>query len=89
MIYTEMIYTEMSLLCMMYELKQLHLYERIGERATRQGDKYIFQTDVAVSGVYARSPYYIGSKLWNSLTVDIQNARSNNKFKCELKTFCN
>ena len=38
---------ELSLLCIMYEMKQLKLYEHIGGRATPQGDKYMFHTDIA------------------------------------------
>ena len=54
---------DLNLLCIMYDLKQLHLYERISDCETMQGDKYIFQTYIALLGIYARSPYYVGSKL--------------------------
>ena len=77
---------DMSLLCLMYDLKQLHLYELIGERATRQGDKYTFTTNVSTTSIYERSPYYTGSKLWNNLPAYVQNARSKTQFKCELKS---
>ena len=73
----------------MYDLKQLGLYEHIGERVTRQGEKYTFHTDISTTGVYARSPYYIGSKLWNSLPAFIQNTRTKSKFKNDLKAFWN
>ena len=74
---------------MMYDLKQLSLYEHIGERITRQGEKYTFHTDIPAFGVYVRSPYYIGSKLWNNLPGHIQNATTKAKFKAELKAHWN
>ena len=77
---------DLNLLCIMYEMKQQRLYERIGDRVTRQGDKYVFQTDIVNLGVYARSPYYIGSQLWNELPSNIQNARTKAQFKHEVKT---
>ena len=48
---------DLNLLCLMYEMKQLHVYEQIGDRATRQGDKYVFQMDKSVVGAYVQSPY--------------------------------
>ena len=77
---------DLSLLCIMYEMKQMQLYERVGERITRQHDKYIFQTDVVNVGTYARSPYYCGSMLWNKLPSRIHEARTKAHFKSELKT---
>ena len=47
---------DLNLLCIMYDLKQLHLYERISDCETRQGDKYIFQTYKALMGIYMRVP---------------------------------
>ena len=76
---------DLSLLCMMYELKQLHLYERV----IKQDDKYTFQPDIAAVGVYTRSPYYIGANLWNNLPVNIQQARTKAQFKCEVKPLLN
>ena len=77
---------DMSLLCLMYDLKQMRLYEYIGERVTRQGDKYTFRTDISATSIYGRSPYYTGSKLWNSLPAHVQNARTKAQFKGELIT---
>ena len=77
---------DLSLLCVMYDLKQLQLYEHIVDRPTRQGEKYVFHTDIAVVGAYARSPYYLGSKLWNNLPSRIQNVRTKAQFKNELIT---
>ena len=76
---------DLNLLCILYEMKQLHLYERVGDCSTRQGDKYEFKMDIAVVGPYARSPYYLGSKLWNSLPIHIQNATTKAQFKHEVK----
>ena len=71
----------------MYDLKQQQLYEKIGNRVTRQGEKYIFQTEILNVGVYMRSPYYIGANLWNNLPYDVQNARTKAQFKINLKAF--
>ena len=46
---------DLILLCRMYELKQLHFYEKIRDRRTRQCDKYIFETDISSVGIYTRS----------------------------------
>ena len=77
---------DLNLLCIMYEMKQLHIYERIGVCATRQCDNYVFHTDITVTGAYGRSPYYIESKLWNDLPSDIQHARTKTQFQNELKS---
>ena len=77
---------DLSLLCIMYKMKQLHLCERIGDPATRKGDIYVFQTDIAVVGAYARSPYYYESKLWNSLPSNIQNAKTKAYIPLQSKT---
>ena len=71
---------------MMYDLKQQRTYERIGARVTRQGDKYIFQTEISSVGIYTRSPYYVGANLWNDLPANIQFARSKAQSKIDLKT---
>ena len=77
---------DLNLLCIMYDLKQLHLYERTRDRETRQGKTYIFQTYIALVGIYTRSPYYVGSKLWNNIPSNIQNTGTKAQFKHELKT---
>ena len=77
---------DLNLLCIMYEMKQLQLHERIGVRATRQGDKYTFHTDIANVGAYTRSPYYTGSRLWNNLPSHIQNVQTKTQFKNEVKS---
>ena len=80
---------ELSLLCMMYDLKQLGLYEKIGDRITRQCDKYIFHYDIANVGAYMRSPYYIGARSWNKMPANIQDARTKSHFKYEVNFFLN
>ena len=78
---------DLNLLCIMYDLKQHHVYERIGVRPTRHGDKYVFQTEISSTGAYTRSPYYIGAKLWNDLPMNIQFARTKSQFKNDLRTY--
>ena len=62
----------LQLMSMMYECKIQRMYERIPIRNTRQVDKYVFDIDRVRLDVYARSPYYIGSKFWNDLHRHVQ-----------------
>ena len=78
---------DLNLLCIMYDMKQHHAYERIGTRITRQGNKYTFKTEIPTVGIYTRSPYYIGAYLWNNLPNNVQNATTKTQFKSELKAF--
>ena len=68
-------------------LVEVHSYEKVGARITRQGNKYIFQTDVPTVGAYTHSLYYLGANLWNKLPFNIQNAKTKVLFKNDLKTF--
>ena len=78
---------ELSLLCMMYDLKQLGMYDRIRDPITRQCDKYIFRSDIANVGIYMRSLYYVGARSWNKLPANIQHARRKARFKYEVSLF--
>ena len=39
---------------------------------TRSQQKYVFKVDTKIGKKYERSPYYIGTRLWNKLNKDIQ-----------------
>ena len=39
---------------------------------TRSQQKYVFKVDAKIGKKYERSPYYIGTCLWNKLSKDIQ-----------------
>ena len=70
----------------MYDLRQNNMYEKVSNRITRANDGYMFETATPNTGIYARSPNYIGAKMWNALPVHIQNSISKEQFKYELRT---
>ena len=43
---------------------------------TRSQTKYVFQTDVKISKKYEKSPYYLGTRLWNPLDRETQKSDS-------------
>ena len=43
--------------------------------------KYVFKVDAKIGKKYERSPYYIGTRLWNKLSKDIQNSENVYVFK--------
>ena len=61
------------LMCIMYNLYQKGMYEKIANRATRAADGYTFNLTIPNMGVYAKSPYYVGASMWNLLPVNVQN----------------
>ena len=69
----------------MYNLRHENMYEKEGNRITQARDGYIFYADNPHSGLYAKSPYYIGATMWNGLRTHTQNLNSKERFKCDLK----
>ena len=43
---------------------------------THSQQKYIFKVDTKIGKKYERSPYYIGTLLWNKLSKDIQTSEN-------------
>ena len=41
---------------------------------TRSQQKYVFKVDTKIGKKYERSPYYIGTLLWNKLSTEIQSS---------------
>ena len=64
---------KLALMCIMYDLCQNRMYEKIANRATRATDGYSFELSVHYKGAYAKSPYYVGANMWNSLPVNVRN----------------
>ena len=54
-------------------------------RVTRSIEKIIFKVPTKILPIYERSPYYIGSKLWNDLPKSIQEANDVYAFKKEIR----
>ena len=77
----------MQLLNIMYALKEQSKFELVRDRNTRAAQKYVFDTDIVNLDIYARSPYYVGTKLWNELPRNIQNSDTKFHFKQVLKTW--
>ena len=62
-----------QLLWLMYLLSRDKSYLKVAYRVTRSADKISFKVPTKVLPVYERSPYYIGTKLWNEFSKDVQN----------------
>ena len=45
---------------------------KVTNRPTRQQGKYVFKTDTKIGNKYEKSPYYIGTKLWDKLPTETQ-----------------
>ena len=54
-------------------------------RVTRATDGYKFDLKIPHSGIYPKSPYYVGANSWNNLLPNIQNMTSKAQFKKELR----
>ena len=74
---------DLALLNIMYDLRQNNMYRKETARVTRANQGYIFDLKVPNSGVYAKSPYYIGANKWNTLPLNLQNNHKKDQFKIE------
>ena len=72
-----------QLLWLMYIMSNENIYLHEHPRQTRNAHKIVFKVPTRVLPSYERSPYYIGSKLWNVLDIDTQ--RINNVFAFKKK----
>ena len=70
-----------QLLIMMYKLSKDPVNIVIPAQNTRMHQKLVFRTDSKIGTKYANSPYYKGTKLWNSLSKEIQESESIYVFK--------
>ena len=48
---------------------------------TTNQQKYVFKTDAKICKKYERSPYYIGTRLWNKLHKNVQESENVYVFK--------
>ena len=63
---------EKQLLILMYKLTQKGMCRKVTNRPTRQQEKCVFKTDTKIGKKYEKSPYYIGTKLWDKLPNETQ-----------------
>ena len=63
-----------QLLWLMYLLSKNEMYLKIQPRNMRGANKLNFKVPTKISRIYERSPYYKGTKLWDTLPVSIQKA---------------
>ena len=62
-----------QLLLLMYKKsKDISMY-KVFPRDTRNSRRIVFRTDTYEGSLYKRSPYFVGSKLWDALPKDIIN----------------
>ena len=64
---------DQQLLWLMYILSRNDCYLYEHPRQTRNAQKIVFKVPIRISPAYERTPYYIGTKLWNELDVDTRN----------------
>ena len=72
-----------QLLWLMYLLSRYVSHHRISNRITRSMDKVVFKVPAKMIPTYEHSPYYIGTKLLNALSIDTQKAQERYAFKKE------
>ena len=70
-----------QLLSLLYKLSKDPVNVVVPARNTRRHDKTVFRVDNKIGTKYATSPYYKGTKLWDTLSKEIQEVDSIHLFK--------
>ena len=73
-----------QLLWLMYLMSKDEEFLHIPARNTRNADKIMFKIPTRITPKFERSPFYIGSKLWEELSRDTQSVQSVHEFKKEI-----
>ena len=73
-----------QLLWLMYILSKDIEFLKVPNRVTRNAEKVTFKVHVKITPVYERSPYFVGTKLWNDLTKHVQESPDIYAFKKEI-----
>ena len=68
------------------QILRLQLYKKDTDRHvarvnTRSQHKYVFKVDTKIGKKYERSPYYLGTRLWDKLPKNIQDSENVYVFK--------
>ena len=69
----------------MHEKSKGVTMHKVFSRNTRQSNRIVFKTDNYEGALYKRSPYFVGSKLWNQLPQEIIDTPDLYTFKTRLK----
>ena len=72
---------QIQLLKLMYIQSQKGRMRAITNVNTRSQTKYVFKTESKIGKKYEKSPYYLGTRLWNLLEKDTQESDSIYSFK--------
>ena len=75
----------LQLLLLMYKKSKDVTMHKVFARNTRVSRRVVFKTDSYEGTLYKRSPYFVGSKLWNDLTLDTIDLPDVFTFKARLK----
>ena len=68
----------------MYLLSKCEMYLQAAHRNTKSAHKVNFKVPNRITHSYEHSPYYIGTKLWDSLNAEVQKADNVFVFKNEI-----
>ena len=74
-----------QLLWLMYMLSKDESFLKVPNRITRRVDRIVFNVPNRILPVYERSPYYVGTKLWNDLPNHVQELDNVFAFKKEIR----
>ena len=74
-----------QLLSIMYKMSRDPVNIVVPSRNTRMHQKLVFRRDSKIGTKYVNSPFYKGTKLWNSLPKEIQDSDSIYLFKNEIR----
>ena len=72
---------EQHLLKLMYTQSKKNIARNVTNLNTRSQTKYVFKLDSTIGTKYGKSPYYLGTLLWNSLDRETQMSDSIYSFK--------
>ena len=76
---------ELLLLGVMFDMRGDQNLLIVSEVDTRQDDKVVFKTDIVHYDIYKRSPFYIGTQLWNRLSSELHNLTNKKAYKNDVK----
>ena len=77
-----------QLLMLMYKKSKDYTMHKVFPMNTRRSNRIVFKTDTYEGTLYKCSPYFVGSKLWDKLPMDVIEAPDIFVFKKMLLIFC-
>ena len=80
---------DVQLLNIMFLLKINNKFKKESVRITRNAERYVFNTEIVHKDIYAKSPFYCGVSLWNSIPIEYQNLIERRTFKTSIKKHLN